>query len=125
MSKWALKNAIQAAYGVLQLWRHGNDPEAAAEMLRRYWDLGELPIKSMIGLLEAKGVFSLSVDAREVDAFFIWYVTFLLCFSIPRRQQNDAVLMRHMSLAIWLCIVTVLPKGKKLRKKQMPSHRPF
>lgn len=52
-----------------------NDPEAAAEMLRRYWDLGELPIKSMISLLESKGVrvFSLSVDAREVDAFSMWY----------------------------------------------------
>lgn len=53
----------------------GNDPEAAADMLRRYWDLGELPIKNMIALLEAKGVrvFSLSVDAREVDAFSMWY----------------------------------------------------
>lgn len=52
-----------------------NDPESAAEMLRRYWDLGELPIKSMIALLESKGVrvFSLSVDAREVDAFSMWY----------------------------------------------------
>jgi Zn-dependent peptidase ImmA (M78 family)/DNA-binding XRE family transcriptional regulator len=52
-----------------------NGPEAAAEMLRRYWDLGELPIKNMIALLEAKGVrvFSLSVDAREVDAFSMWY----------------------------------------------------
>lgn len=52
-----------------------NDPEAAAESLRRYWDLGELPIKSMIALLESKGVrvFSLSVDAREVDAFSMWY----------------------------------------------------
>jgi Zn-dependent peptidase ImmA (M78 family)/DNA-binding XRE family transcriptional regulator len=52
-----------------------NDPEAAAEMLRRYWDLGELPIKNMIALIESKGVrvFSLSVDAREVDAFSMWY----------------------------------------------------
>ncbi|MCX2778350.1 helix-turn-helix domain-containing protein [Microbulbifer thermotolerans] len=52
-----------------------NDPEAAAEMLRRYWDLGGLPIKNMIALLDAKGVrvFSLSVDAREVDAFSMWY----------------------------------------------------
>lgn len=52
-----------------------NDPEAAAEMLRRYWELGELPIKNMIALLESKGVrvFSLSVDAREVDAFSMWY----------------------------------------------------
>lgn len=54
---------------------HENNPEAAAEMLRRYWDLGELPIKSMIALLESNGVrvFSLSVDAREVDAFSMWY----------------------------------------------------
>lgn len=52
-----------------------NDPETAAEMLRRYWDLGELPIKNMIALLESKGVrvFSLSVDAREIDAFSMWY----------------------------------------------------
>lgn len=52
-----------------------NNPETAAEMLRRYWDLGEIPIKSMIALLESKGVrvFSLSVDAREVDAFSMWY----------------------------------------------------
>lgn len=52
-----------------------HNPEAAAEMLRRYWDLGELPVKNMIALLEAKGirVFSLSVDAREVDAFSMWY----------------------------------------------------
>lgn len=52
-----------------------NNPEAAAEMLRQYWDLGELPVKNMIALLESKGVrvFSLSVDAREVDAFSMWY----------------------------------------------------
>jgi len=42
--------------------------------LRQQWGLGELPIKNMIHLLEAKGVrvFSLSVDATEVDAFSMW-----------------------------------------------------
>lgn len=52
-----------------------NNPEAAADILRKYWDLGELPVKNMIALLESKGVrvFSLSVDAREVDAFSMWY----------------------------------------------------
>lgn len=51
------------------------DPEAASGILRGYWGLGELPIKSMISLLESKGVrvFSLSVDAKEVDAFSMWY----------------------------------------------------
>jgi Zn-dependent peptidase ImmA (M78 family)/DNA-binding XRE family transcriptional regulator len=49
-------------------------PEAAAEALRRSWLLGVLPIRNMVHLLEAKGVhvFSLSVDAREVDAFSMW-----------------------------------------------------
>jgi len=50
------------------------DPEAAAEQLRRVWGLGELPIKNIVHLLESKGVrvFSLSIDAVEVDAFSMW-----------------------------------------------------
>lgn len=52
-----------------------HDPEACAEALRKYWALGELPIKNMITLLEAHGirVYSLAIDAREVDAFSMWY----------------------------------------------------
>lgn len=50
------------------------NPEAAAGALRQHWGLGELPIKNMVHLLEAKGVrvFSLAVDAAEVDAFSMW-----------------------------------------------------
>jgi Zn-dependent peptidase ImmA (M78 family)/DNA-binding XRE family transcriptional regulator len=50
------------------------DPEAAARMLRQKWDLGERPIRSMVHLLEAKGVrvFSLAENTREVDAFAMW-----------------------------------------------------
>lgn len=50
------------------------DPEAAAETLRAHWGLGELPIKNMMALLESKGirVYSLAIDAKEVDAFSIW-----------------------------------------------------
>ena len=50
------------------------DPEAAAEMLRAHWGIGELPVKNMIALLESKGVrvFSLAIDAKEVDAFSMW-----------------------------------------------------
>lgn len=51
------------------------DPEAAAEALRRHWGLGELPIKNLVHLMESKGVrvFSLSIDAKEVDAFSMWW----------------------------------------------------
>lgn len=50
-------------------------PEAGAEALRHHWRIGELPVKSMIYLLESKGVrvFSLAIDAKEVDAFSMWY----------------------------------------------------
>jgi Zn-dependent peptidase ImmA (M78 family)/DNA-binding XRE family transcriptional regulator len=50
------------------------DPEAAAEQLRRAWGLGELPVKNVVHLLESKGVrvFSLAIDAAEVDAFSMW-----------------------------------------------------
>lgn len=49
-------------------------PEEAADTLRQIWGIGELPIRNMIHLLEAKGVriFSLAIDAREVDAFSMW-----------------------------------------------------
>jgi len=55
------------------LSREGS-PEAAAETLRRIWGIGELPIKNVVHLLESKGVrvFSLSIDAAEVDAFSMW-----------------------------------------------------
>ncbi len=49
-------------------------PEAAAEALRREWGSGNAPVRNMVHLLESKGirVFSLSVKAREVDAFSMW-----------------------------------------------------
>ena len=51
-----------------------SEPEAAAATLRRHWGLGEQPVKNMIHLLEANGVrvFSLAIDAAEVDAFSMW-----------------------------------------------------
>lgn len=50
------------------------DPEAAAMSLRRVWGLGELPVKNIVHLLESRGVrvYTLAVDALEVDAFSMW-----------------------------------------------------
>lgn len=49
-------------------------PAEAASIIRQIWGLGELPIRNMVHLLEAKGirVFSLAIDTREVDAFSMW-----------------------------------------------------
>lgn len=49
-------------------------PETAADWLRQEWILGDLPIRNMVHLLEARGVrvYSLAIDAREVDAFSFW-----------------------------------------------------
>lgn len=50
-------------------------PEAAAQALRLHWGLGELSIRNIVHLLESKGirVYSLVIDAREVDAFSTWW----------------------------------------------------
>jgi len=50
-------------------------PEAAAAAIRQIWGIGELPIRNMVHLLEAKGirVFSLAIDTRHVDAFSWWH----------------------------------------------------
>lgn len=50
-------------------------PEAAASSLRNLWGWGERPIKNVIHLLESKGVriFSMDIEAREVDAFSLWH----------------------------------------------------
>jgi Zn-dependent peptidase ImmA (M78 family)/DNA-binding XRE family transcriptional regulator len=52
----------------------GLDPETAAEAVREAWGLGERRIPNMVHLLEAHGVrvFSLSEEARTVDAFSQW-----------------------------------------------------
>jgi Zn-dependent peptidase ImmA (M78 family)/DNA-binding XRE family transcriptional regulator len=84
------------------------DPEAAAQSLRQYWGLGEQPIKNIVHLLESKGirVFSLSMDAREVDAFSAWHESrpfvFLNTKKSAERSRFDAahelahlVLHRH------------------------------
>lgn len=72
------------------------DPEVAAEMLRAHWGIGEQPVKNMIALLESKGVrvFSLAIDAKEVDAFSMWkggrpYV-FLNTFKSAEHCRFDA-----------------------------------
>lgn len=50
-------------------------PDDAAASLRRMWGLGAAPISNMVHLLESKGVrvYSLAIEAREVDAFSVWH----------------------------------------------------
>lgn len=88
--------------------KSSQDPEAAAEAIRSHWGLGELPIKNMVSLLESKGVrvYSLAIDAKEVDAFSMWYgnrpFIFLNTFKSAEHCRFDAahelghlVLHRH------------------------------
>ena len=80
----------------LALSRSAQAPEAAAEMLRAHWGLGEQPVKNMIALLESKGVrvYSLAIDAKEVDAFSMWSggrpFMFLNTFKSAERCRFDA-----------------------------------
>lgn len=71
-------------------------PEDAAATLRRIWGLGQAPISNMIHLLESKGirVYSLAIEAREVDAFSVWHegtpFVFLNTFKSAEHSRFDA-----------------------------------
>lgn len=71
-------------------------PENAAATLRRMWGLGEKPITNMIHLLESRGVrvYSLTIDAREVDAYSVWHnnkpFVFLNTFKSAEHGRFDA-----------------------------------
>jgi Zn-dependent peptidase ImmA (M78 family)/DNA-binding XRE family transcriptional regulator len=87
---------------------HESSPEAASETLRQYWGIGVLPVRNMIHLMEKRGIriFSLAVEAREVDAFSMWKnetpFVFLNTQKSAERSRYDAahelghlVLHRH------------------------------
>lgn len=71
-------------------------PEAAAQVVRANWGLGQQPISSMIKLLESKGVrvFSICEDTKNVDAFSCWRngqpFVFLNTFKSTERSRFDA-----------------------------------
>jgi Zn-dependent peptidase ImmA (M78 family)/DNA-binding XRE family transcriptional regulator len=73
LNEWIVARFELPAADLPDLSREPN-PEAAATSLRRIWGLGELPVKNMVHLLESRGirVFTLAVDALEVDAFSMW-----------------------------------------------------
>lgn len=71
-------------------------PEDAAATLRRMWGIGEAPINNLIHLLELKGirVYSLAIEAKEVDAFSVWHsgrpFVFLNTFKTAEHSRFDA-----------------------------------
>lgn len=95
LNKW-LEQRFELPTASLPDLSDETSPEAAAETLRASWGLGELTIRNLIHLLEAKGVrlYSLAVDAREVDAFSMWKGTtpfvFLNCYKSSEHSRFDA-----------------------------------
>ncbi|WP_322005108.1 XRE family transcriptional regulator [Paraburkholderia tropica] len=71
-------------------------PEDAAATLRRMWGIGEAPINNLTHLLELKGirVYSLAIEAKEVDAFSVWHsgrpFVFLNTFKTAEHSRFDA-----------------------------------
>jgi Zn-dependent peptidase ImmA (M78 family)/DNA-binding XRE family transcriptional regulator len=106
-SRWLESRFELPAVSVPDL-RYERSPKLAADAVRRMWGVGELPIRNVIHLLESKGVrvFSLAIEAREVDAFSLWReetpFVFLNNQKSPEHSRFDAahelghlVLHRH------------------------------
>lgn len=80
-------------------------PEDAAITLRDRWGIGLLPIRSMVHLLESRGVriFSLAEQCREVDAFSLWHGRTPFCFlntqkSVEHSRFDAAHELGHIAL---------------------------
>jgi Zn-dependent peptidase ImmA (M78 family)/DNA-binding XRE family transcriptional regulator len=74
----------------------GHDPEAAAEMVRARWGLGERPVPNLLHLLEAHGVriYALTGEDNELDAFSLYWhaqpFIFLSTLKTGERGRFDA-----------------------------------
>jgi Zn-dependent peptidase ImmA (M78 family)/DNA-binding XRE family transcriptional regulator len=74
----------------------GHEPEAAAEIVRARWGLGERPVPSMLHLLEAHGarIYSLTDQDQELDAYSLYWqgrpVIFLSTGKTGERGRFDA-----------------------------------
>ena len=53
----------------------GHDPEAAAEVTRARWGLGERPVSNVLHLLESRGarIYSLTAENTELDAYSLYW----------------------------------------------------
>jgi Zn-dependent peptidase ImmA (M78 family)/DNA-binding XRE family transcriptional regulator len=71
-------------------------PEAAADVVRAHWGLGERPISNVLHLLEAHGVrvYSLTAENNELDAYSLYWRTrpfvFLSTSKSGERGRFDA-----------------------------------
>src|SRR5205807_7739990 len=94
-------------------------PEAAADSLRRYWGIGELAIRNMIHLLEAKGVrvFSLAIDAREVDAFSMWKDTTPFIFLNSNKSSEHSRFDAAHELGHLVLHRHAAPQGREAEKE--------
>lgn len=118
MGDWLHENFNLPATDVPDL--EGIEAEAAANLVRAQWNLGVLPIKNVVHLLESRGVrvFSLVEDSREVNAFSSWQngsipFVFLNTMKSSESSRFDAahelghlVLHRHGD-----------PKGKEIEQQ--------
>src|ERR1039457_2487720 len=53
----------------------GHDPEAAADVVRAHWGLGERPVSNALHLLESRGarIYSLTPENTELDAYSLYW----------------------------------------------------
>ena len=94
-------------------------PEVASAAIRTHWGLGELPVTHLVHLLEAKGVrvFSLSVDADDVDAFSMWHGSTPFIFLNMRKSAERSRFDAAHELGHLLLHRHGPPQGKHLERE--------
>jgi Zn-dependent peptidase ImmA (M78 family)/DNA-binding XRE family transcriptional regulator len=96
LNEWLERRFCLPPADVPDLRHYRDQPEAAAMALRAHWRLGDSSVRSMVEILEAKGVrvFSLAEDCADLDAFSFWRAgkpfVFLNTRKTSERSRFDA-----------------------------------
>ncbi|MBI5310680.1 MAG: ImmA/IrrE family metallo-endopeptidase [Actinobacteria bacterium] len=97
-----------------------DDPEIAAELVRREWNLGNKAVPNMVHLLESRGirVFTLVEQCKEVDAFSCWFenepFVFLNTQKSGERSRMDAA---HELAHLVLHRQNQIPQGRDAERE--------
>ena len=88
--------------------------EAAAQEVRRAWELGSGPIDNVVRLLEAKGVVLVRprFGTGDVDAFSTWAGGPLIVLASDKLDAGRSRFDAAHELGTWSCTTTPSPGGR-------------
>lgn len=117
--QWMQQKLNLPTISLPDLGQYADDPEIAAEILRKEWGLGQQPIKHLLDIVEKHGVmvFSLAMDTVVVDAFSAWHDGVPMIFLNRKKTAERCRFDLAHELGHLLLHAGTKPQGKELEQQ--------